>query len=196
LAKGKRSRRIGTLLFVLPIILVLALIAYAVIGTSTFQNGTLTVDAQTSSTYYQSIPLNVSASVSGTKGTTPFTISLAQGTYVVSFSSVRWFDPPLQRTLNVTGGKHSFAVGVYSPILVHVSINQDKFNATGIEAMQGVTPVVWVNLSTNYEVITSTLTGRIIIPPLQNYTYVFQKAGTYGFSVPSNPTSNLVVTIV
>ena len=196
MARSKRNRRIGTLLFLIPIILVVAVIAYAVIGTSTFRNGTLTVEGQTSSTYYQSIPLNVSVNVAGAKGVTPFTISLPPGTYVVTYSSAHWFTSPPQRIVNVTGGTHSYAVGTYSPILVHVSINQDKFNATSIEAMHGVTPVVWNNLSTNYEVITSTLTGRIVIPPLANYTYIFQHAGTYYFSFPLTPGSNIEIKVV
>jgi hypothetical protein len=194
--RSKKDGRIGTLLFLIPILLVVALVAYALVGTSTFRNGTLTVEAQTSSTYYQSRPLNESVSISGMKGITPFTVSLAQGTYVVTFASASWFSSPPQRVVNVTGGTHSFVVGTYSPIPVHVSVSSNRFNATRIQAMHAVTPVVWENLVNDYTVITSTLTGEVIIPPLQNYTYVFQRTGTFYFSFPSDPTSNIAVEVV
>ena len=192
----KRKTRFGTLIFLIPILLVVALVAFAVVDTTSFQSGTLIVRAQTSSRYYQVEYLNISVSVSGKSGVTPFTISLHQGTYTVSFASERFFQTPQSRTVNVTARQTSFAVGVYDPIPVVVSVNQDKFNTTGIEVLHQATPVIWVNPSAVYEVISSNLTGRLVIAPMQNITYVFQNTGTYPFSVIGASSPELLVTAV
>jgi hypothetical protein len=192
----KRSDRFGTLLFVIPVVLVVALAAYAVFNATLSQDGVLIVRAQTSSNYYPAEYLNVAVSVAGKSGTTPFNITLPQGTYTVTFPSQRWFTPPASRTINVTARGDSFVVGVYDPIPVTISVNETKFNTTAISVLHKVTPVIWVNPTPQYDVISSTLTGRIIIAPMQNYTYVFQESGSYSFSIIGSASPSLQVVSV
>jgi hypothetical protein len=191
-----KSSRLGTLLFLIPIILVVALVAYAIIDTIAFQNGTLIVEAQTSAKYYPAQALYLPVSVSGRAGTTPYTLSLPAGTYTVNFQSEHWFVSPPSRTVNLPGGRTSYIVGTYDPIPVIVSVDQSHFNTTSIEVMHGITPVVWVNPSSNYEVISSSLTGRLFVAPLQNFTYVFSSQGKFAFSFAGNTSPDLVVTVV
>ena len=195
--KGRRKgSRLGTLLFLIPILLVVALVAYAIIGTTSFKNGTLIVKAQTSTRYYATEFLNVSVSVAGRPGVTPFTLSLSPGTYTVSFPAQRWFTSPQSKTVTVTPGGTAYAVGVYDPIPVSVSVGQSKFNTTSVTVLHKVTPLVWINPSSDYEVITSSLTGRMIIPPMQNDTFVFQYRGTFAFSFVGTPSPELIVTSI
>jgi hypothetical protein len=195
--KGRsRNKRLGTMLFFIPIVLVLALVGYAIIDTTTFRDGTLIVRAQTSNRYYPVEYLNVSVSVSGKSGITPFHISLSPGTYTVRFPSQQWFTSPSSRTVNVTAGGTSFVVGVYNPIPVSVSLDQGKFNTSAVSVLHRVTPLIWINLSSDYEVITSDLTGRIIIAPMQNYTYVFQSQGTFAFSFVGISSPDLTVSAI
>ena len=172
------------------------MVVYAIASSTGLHNGTLIVEAQTSSTYYQSRSLSVSVSVAGTTETTPFNFSLPQGTYTVSFQTLQWYTTPASTSATVLGGGHSYAVGTYDPIPVFVSVNQDEFNATSVQVLHTVTPLIFVNLSAEYQTISSNLTGRIIIPPMQNYTYVFQKTGGFGFSFVSATSPNLLVTAV
>ena len=192
----KRERRIGTLLFLIPILVIMAFVAYAIIDGAPSYDGTLVISAQTSTRYYPAEYLNVSVGVSGQSGTTPFTLTLAQGTYTVSFTVARGFFTPADRSVNVTAGVTSYAVGVYDPIPVLVSVGQDKFNTTGVTVLHGITPLVWTNPTSQYEVVTSSLTGQILIPPMQNSTYVFQSQGTYSFTLVGTRSPQLVVTSV
>jgi len=195
--KGRgKNRRLGTFLFLIPIILVVALVAYAIIDTTTFQNGTLIVEAQTSSRYYPALTLHFPVSVSGRVGTTPYTVTLSPGTYTVNFQSEHWFTAPQSRTVSLPGGRTSYVIGTYDPIPVIVSVDQDAFNTTSIEVMHGITPVVWVNPSSVYEVIASNLTGRLFVPPLQNYSYVFSGSGKFTFAFVGSSSPDLVVTAV
>ena len=195
--KGRRkNNRFGTLLFIVPIVLVAALVAYAIVDTTSFGNGTLIIRAQTSTKYYSALYLNVTVTAAGKSGTTPLTLSLPQGTYTVTFPSQQWFTPPPSRTVNLTSRGDSFVVGVYNPIPVSVSVNQDKFNTTKITVLHRVTPLIWVNPTQNYAVISSDLTGRIIIPPLQNATYVFQNPGSYVFTIVGSTSASLQVSSV
>jgi len=195
--KGRKNNpRFGTLLFLIPILLVVALVAYAVIDTTSFQDGTLIVRAQTSARYYQTEYLNLSVSVAGRSGITPFTLSLPQGEYTVSFSSDHWFTTPPPRNVNVTSRESSFAVGVYNPIPVVVTVNSSKFNATSVAVLHQATPMIWLNPSSEYEVISSNLTGRIIIGPMQNATYIFKETGAYAFSFVGGTSAELLVNAV
>jgi len=194
-ARGKRTR-FGTLVFLIPILLVAALVAFAVIDTTNLQKGTLIVRAQTSARYYPALALDVPVSISGKAGTTPFNLTLSAGTYTVDFPAQRWFVAPHPRTVNLTAGGTSYVVGTYSPIPVFVSVDQNHFNTTSVEVLRAITPVIWVNPSSNYEVISSSLTGSLFIPPLQNYTYVFRGQGTFTFSFVGVTSHELVVTVI
>jgi len=193
--RGKKSR-FGTLVFLIPILLVVALVAFAVIDRISLQNGTLIVEAQTSAKYYPAQALDVPVSVAGKAGTTPYTLTLSAGAYTVNFPTTKWFVAPHSRTVNLTAGGTSYVVGTYSPIPVFVSVDQDHFNTTSIEVLRAITPVTWVNPSSSYEVISSNLTGRLFIPPMQNYTYVFSSQGTFAFSFVGTISHELVVTVV
>jgi hypothetical protein len=195
--KGRgKGGKLGTLLFFVPIVLVLAFVVYAILGTVTFQNGTLVVRAQTTARYYPTQYLNVSVIVSGRSGVTPFSLTLAPGTYGVSFPPQRWYVSPQSKIVNVTGGGTSYVVGVFNPISVPVSVGQGKFNTTSVAVLHKATPLVWINPSSTYEVITSDLTGNIVIPPMQNYTYIFRSTGTFAFSFVGAQSAVLVVTSV
>lgn len=194
--KRRKERRIGTLLFLIPILLLSAFFAYTIIRSANSYTGTLVIRAQTSSRYYPAEYLNVSAGVSGQTGITPFRLTLAQGTYIVSFSGERGFVTPPQRTVNVTSGVTAYAIGVYDPIPVLVSVGQDRFNTTSVTVLPGITPLVWTNPTSKSEVITSDLTGQILIPPMQNSSYVFQSQGKFSFSLVGTQSPPLVVTSV
>ena len=191
----KRRRRIGTLLFLLPVLLLVALIAYQVFATSTFQTGTLIVEAQSSTKYYSATALSVRVTVGSQAGSTPLTLALTQGVYNVTFSEQKWYITPPEKSVSVSAGKSAYAIGIYNPIVEFVSVSQGQFNTTQLSTKHGVTPVVWVNHSSVYETIDSQVTGRVIIPPLQNFTFVFQTAGTFLFSLPLVSAPSLVVNV-
>jgi len=193
--RGRRSR-FGTLVFLIPILVVVALVAFAVIDTTSLQNGTLIVEAQTSAKYYPAQALYVPVSVGGKAGTTPYTLTLSAGTYTVNFPTQRWFVAPHSRIVNLTAGGTSYVVGTYSPIPVFISVDQNHFNTTSIEVLRAITPVIWVNPSSSYEVISSNLTGRLFVPPMQNYTYVFSSQGAFTFSFIGTISHELEVTVI
>jgi hypothetical protein len=194
--KGRKKRgRFGTFLFALPIIFFAVVIAYQLISETYFNSGSLTVAAQSSGKYYQAVPLNVTASVGKQTGTTPFTISLTQGSYTVNFLPIQWYSTPASRFVSVVAGRNSYALGVYDPIVRGVSIESNQFNVTSISAKHGVTPIVWTNGMSSYAVIQGGPSGNIIIQPSQNYTFVFQSAGTYTFNLFDSRAPDLVVLV-
>jgi hypothetical protein len=183
--KGRRKRRrTGILLFLIPLFVVALAVTYQEIAANLYQTGTLVVRAQSSDRYYHSVGLNVSASVGARSGITPFNLSLTQGTYTVSYEASQWYHSPQPRSVGVIGGKTSYAIGVYDPIVEAVAISQDRFNTTQLTVMHGATPVVWLNQMGGYAVIESGPTGRVIIPPSQNFTFVFPAAGSFAVSMP------------
>lgn len=196
MSRKQSHRRLGTLLFVLPIALLVALVAYQIlVGATGTPSGTLIVEAQSSSRYYPAIALRVAVTVGSTTGYTPLTLTLTQGTYNVTYSDVKWFVTPPLKSITVSSGKSAYAVGVYNPIVEAVSVTPDQFSTTQVNALHGVTPVVWVNHSSDDVVMDSTPTGRIIIAPSQNYTYVFQSAGSFEFSLPLSSAPGMVVDV-
>jgi len=195
LSRRTKRGRIGTILFFLPVLLLVVLVAYQIVATNTLQTGTLIVEAQSSSSYYTAMALNVHVTIGGQAGSTPLTLTLTQGVYTVTFSEQKWYATPPAKSVTISAGKSTYAIGVYDPIVEFVSVSQDQFNTTQLSAKHGVTPVAWVNHSSGYETIDSQVTGRVIIPPLQNFTYVFQAAGTFLFSMPLVSTPSLVVNV-
>jgi hypothetical protein len=194
--KSRRKRgRFGTLLFALPIILFVLVIAYQLISETYFNTGTLIVEAKSSGRYYPAVSLNASVSVGTRGGTTPATLSLTQGTYTVVFTTVQWYTTPQSRTINVVAGKTSYALGVYDPIVKGVSIEGNQFNATTISAKHGVTPIVLINRMSGYAVIQGAPDGTIIIQSAQNYTHVFQNAGTYTLTLFDTSAPGLTVSV-
>ncbi len=183
-------------LFLIPTLIVLAIVGYAVIATTTVQNGTLYVRAQSSDRYYPTQRLDFPVDVAGKTVTSPANVSLPQGLYTVTFPAQTWYTSPFSETATVRSGQFSYAVGVYNPIVEVISVGSGSFNRTTLIALHNVTPVVWLNPSGNYQVIFSNVTGRVIIPPLGNYTYIFQSSGTFVFSFPLARTPTLVVRAV
>jgi hypothetical protein len=187
----RRQGRFGVLAFVVPILVVSAVVVYGVIAAGSSGTGKLIVEAQSSSTYYHIEILHVKVGVSGEPaGETPYNLSIHTGTYTVTFYQVPWFTTPASKAVNVTGGKTSYVVGTYDPVVVFVSVGGGEFNVTSASAFHDVTPLTLVNPSDQYVSIRSALTGTIIIPPLQTYTYVFSAPGAYGFSFLSSPAGN------
>jgi hypothetical protein len=189
------KRRLGILLFLVPLIIIGTIIAYQLVQGTYSQTGTLIVRAQSSARYYRSVGLNVSATVGVASGVTPFELELTQGTYKVKFSEQKWYHTPSERLVNVPRGVTSYVVGVYDPIVETVSVSHNMFNSTELIAMHGVTPVVWVNGMSDFVVISSDLTGRVSIAPSQNFTYIFQKAGVFTFSLPLTSAQELSVKV-
>jgi len=190
----KRRNRFGTFAFFIPIILIVAVLAYAIITGTASPMGKLVVSAQSSSRFYSPVGLNVSVTVGTSSGITPFRLSLTAGIYQVTYPSVPWYSTPAAREISVIGGQSSYAVGVYDPLVRVVSIAQSHFNSTSISAMHGVTPVVFVNHMDTSVVLESELTGNVPIPSSQNFTVVFEGPGTFGFTLSGNLVSlNVVV---
>ena len=192
----RRNRPVGNLLFWIPVVFVVLIVVYALISAATIPNGTLIVDAKSSTRYYPEVPLNVSVTVGKETGITPYRLSVSQGTYTVVFSQMRWYQTPATRIVNVAAGQSSYIVGIYNPSVVAVSVNATRFNQTAVEVMHGVTPLAFVDHSAGDARIQSSLTGLRIFSSGQNFTYVFQKPGSYSFSIPSSGAPDLVVTVV
>jgi hypothetical protein len=190
----RRGNRFGALVFFVPIVLIVAVIGYAVISGTASPKGTIVVTAQSSSRYYTPIELNASVTVGTASGVTPFRLLLASGIYKVTYSSLPWFSTPYARDISVIGSQSSYAVGVYDPLVRVVSIDQNHFNTTSVSALHGVTPVAFVNQMSNSVILESDVTGNIPIRPSQNFTYVFQGAGSFDFTLSG--TTQLVLTVV
>jgi len=193
--KRRKGGRFGSLVFFIPVILVLVVIAYAVIAGSVSPVGTLTITAQSSGQYYPAVGLNATAKVGAHSGVTPFSLSLTEGTYTVTFATLPWYSTPAPRTADLVAGTTTFAVGVYDPLVRTVSISGDQFNNTRLTAMHGVTPVVWVNRMSQDVVLHSPVTGNVVVPAAQNFTYVFKAAGTFTFSIPASDSPELVIAV-
>ena len=170
----------------------MAVVVYAIVSAVGSPNGTLVVEAQSSGK--NSVSLGVSVSINGQKATTPATLTLSQGTYTVTFSAVPWYTTPPARVVLVPTAKTSYVVGTYNPIEEFVSVGGGGFNRTSLSVLHGVTPVVWVNPSTTDQVIYSPPMGKVDIPPMQNFTYVYPQAGTFIVYFPVSASNSMEVT--
>ena len=193
---AKRRRRLGTLFFFIPIVLIVAVIAYAVVTGTASPVGTLIVTAQSSARYSASVTLEPQVTVGTQRETAPHTFSLDQGTYTVVYSSLTWYTTPPQRVINVTAGKTSYAVGVYDPTVETVSISGNRFSASQVGAMHGVTPVVWVNKMTEPTIIFVGSNAGVEVQPSQNLTYVFRSTGSFVISLSSSNSTSMSVFVV
>lgn len=191
----KKRGKFGTLLFALPIAVFVLVIAYQLISETYFNSGTLVVAAQSSGKYGPVVGLNVSVSVESRGGTTPITLSLVQGTYMVIFPSVQWYSTPESRSVGVVAGRTAYVLGVYDPIVKGVSIEGSQFNGTTVSAKHGVTPLVLINKMSGYAVLMGAPDGTIIIQPARNYTHVFQSTGTYMLTLFGTSSPSLTVVV-
>lgn len=177
----KRHPRLEKLVFFIPFLVILIAVVYA-FGTNLPKGpGQVVVTAETSHRYYPSRALRVVATVGGTTGTTPFNVSLSEGTYTVDFPSVPWFITPAPEAVTVLLGVNVYAIGTYEPVIKTIGVTQSAFNATSVTALHATTPVVWVNISDSYVVLNIAPVGRVVINTGQNFTYVFPQAGAFNF---------------
>jgi hypothetical protein len=182
LKRSRHSRRAGVLVFLLPVLVMVGAVSYLALQTYFFSTGTLEVQAIASVQGSGPSPMNVTAKVSGVTGTTPFQRALPQGTYTVTFQSVKWFKTPDPISVSVFSGKTAFATGTYSPISVHVGLGQDGLNSTTVDALHGVTPVVWVNTS-GQSVVLRVDGNAYDLFAGGTTTHVFTSAGTYAYTI-------------
>jgi len=177
----KRSVPFGRLVFFIPLVIVLLLVLFAFVSGSTSTAGTLIVSAQSSDN--AATPLRVTAVVQSTTSTTPFNLSLRQGTYIVNFGALAWYSAPPARTVVVPAGRAAYAVGVYQPVERIVAISGGSFNQSAVTALHGVTPVVWVNKEGVPLLLNIQGVKPVSLQAGQNFSYIFQSAGKYTFSV-------------
>src|SRR5438445_467243 len=104
--RSKRRRRVGRLLFALPLLVLTAAIVYSYLVSS--QPATLVVEARDTHTLN---PLAVQAHVNGNSVTTPTSLSLAQGVYTVTFSQLQWYQTPGDRIISLSAGHTAYALG-------------------------------------------------------------------------------------
>ncbi len=175
--KRQRKRRFGRLVFFLPAILLLAVIAYAFLTSGIGGNGTLVVQAQSS---YGSVTryIAATATVNGVSGKTPFDLALTPSMYTVTFGQLEGYTTPQPRTTPVLGGKTTFAVGVYIPIPEITGVAAGGFNMTQARGLHGITPFVWINQATEAIQLKSSAFNTVV-PPGQNFTYIFSATGHY-----------------
>lgn len=180
--KKKKESKYSPLLFFIPIIVVGALVVVAFVSSfSGSGNGSLQVEATASLYPSGSVNLAVQAGVNGTVVTTPSTLSLRPGHYVVTFADVQGFWAPTSKHIPVQSGKTVFAVEDYTPIKEVVDFSSTSFNSTHLTAVHGVTPVIWRNVSSQVVTLQSKFFGTIPVQPGGNTSYVFQTTGTYTF---------------
>ncbi|MDG7013435.1 MAG: hypothetical protein JRN11_03040 [Nitrososphaerota archaeon] len=192
MARQRQRKKLGQLLFFGPIIALIVIVLFGFGGSIAGGTGTLVVRAQGT----QQLPgeyLAVRATVAGSSHTTPFNLTLRQGTYTVSYAPLEWYRTPSPVSVTVIGGKTAYAVGSYVPTPVGVSIGPGGPNVTSARAEHGVTPVVWFNRSTATVQISSTLFS-VPIPPGANYTHTFSTPGTVLVKIfPYGGSVNVVV---
>ena len=116
--------------------------------------------------------LQVAVTVNGKEYTTPTTISVGQGNYVATFSTIEYYYPPSSR----------------------VKVTQSGFNLTSVAVLHGVTPVVWTNPSGSTVAFTGGPFSQLTLTPGESYTYIFPSIGSYEFSsVSTNSTLTVQV---
>ena len=190
--RTNRSRRVGRLLFFIPVIVVLAIVFLAFVSYLTVQTGTLVIRAQSSGRYSTSIALHPQVSIGSTTKVAPFNLTLPQSQYTVIFGPLAWYTTPAPRTMVLPLGKTAYAVGVYSPITRGIAVSQNGFNSSTVTALHGVTPVVWINAGTVPVTIEVSNVGSMILNPSENFTAIFSSSGAFSFDIPGSGLSGTV----
>ncbi|MDG7008014.1 MAG: hypothetical protein JRN06_07195 [Nitrososphaerota archaeon] len=181
--RSRRKTRFGNIIFWLPIAVVIGLVVVGLLAYSPVRSGTLVVQAVSSSRYAPPVQLQVSATVGSVTKSTPFNLTLGLGQFTVVYSAVSWYYTPPPKVVTVSGGKTTFSIGTYDPILRAVSITGQGFNSTAVSALHGVTPVVWTNEESTFEVLEITSFGHYILQPGQNHTQIFPSRGNFSFDI-------------
>ncbi|MDG6901555.1 MAG: hypothetical protein JRM80_06295 [Nitrososphaerota archaeon] len=178
-----KSKRFGRVIFFVPVVAVLALMVIGLMSIASITTGTLVLETMSSGRYSPSIQLHATVTVGSTVRTSPFNLTLSQGSYTVVYGALAWYVTPVPRSLFLPNGKTEYAVGTYSPILRGIAITPNGLNSTDITAEHGVTPVVWVNERSAVTVLVVSGVGRIPLNPYQNYTMVFPSQGSFFFDI-------------
>ena len=181
--RQRRQTRLGTALFLIPVVAIGLVVAYQLISFNTNNAGKLVVTAQAGGKFAKAGSLSVPVVVAGRSVLTPFNLTLPQGQYTVDFGRISWYSSPDNRTVTVAGGKTAYAVGVYVPIVRGVDIASKGFNVTGLTAFHGVTPVTWINDNGTYAVLQITGLENVVLGAGQNFTYIFPSGGQYGYQI-------------
>jgi hypothetical protein len=184
--RGRYNSRIGKLVFILPAIIIIILVVYAYVQLNS--PGTLIVRAESKS----GSPFSVVATVNGKTGTTPFTLTLAQGNYQVTFPSLTWYYPAQPHDVTVLPGTTVYAVAVYDPIGKVIQVNPSGFNSTTVTALHGVTQVNFTNPSGSVVTVQGAPFGNVALNPGQTLSSTYQVAGTYRYTFLSG---NQTVTV-
>jgi plastocyanin len=188
-SKSRYNSRVGKLFFILPILIIGVLVVYAFVELNS--PGTLIVQAEgcvnsvssTTTTTGNCPSINVPVTVGSKSGTTPWTLSLSQGTYTVNFTAAQWYYPPPEHEVVIDPGLTAYAVAIYNPINKVVQVSPSGFNTTSVAALHGVTLVKWTNPSSSVVTFEGSPYGRIPLDPGESYSAIFATAGTYTFNV-------------
>jgi hypothetical protein len=170
---SRYNSRLGRLMFFIPAIIIIILVVYAYVQLNS--PGTLVVSAEDQNLN----PLGIHFIVNGNNLTTPASVRLAEGSYVVSFDTIKWYYTPASREVVVTPGQTVYAVGSYQPITKFIQVTGSGFNVTSELAYHGLTPVTWKNPSTSLAVFSGGPFQQVRVDPGQSYTYVFPTIGSF-----------------
>ena len=186
LSRKKTSKWFGRLIFFIPTLAILAVVAFGLVSFPSIQSGTLIVEAMSSGRYAPSVQLHPSVTVGGESEQSPFNLTLARGEYTVVFGELSWYVTPASRSVAVSGGKTQYAVATYDPVVRVIAISSTGFNSTSTTAEHGLTPVIWVNTSNDVYTLNVQGVARISLNPGENYTTIFPSQGAFSYSLLSS----------
>ena len=176
---SKYDPRIGKLLFILPAIIIVVLVAYAYVQLNA--PGTLVVQAEDPSLAQLQVPFTVN----GASHTTPASVSLSQGSYTVTFGTIEWYYPPTAKSVAVTPGQITYSVGSYTPETKFVQVTGAGFNDTSISVFHGLTPVTWINPSSSSVTFSGGPFQQVRVNPGQPFSYTFDTIGSFQVNIGS-----------
>ena len=185
--KRGQKRRFGSLVFFIPVIILIALVLFGLYQNAENSSGVLVVEAQSqygSSSHF----ISATATVSGVVHKTPFNLTVSPGSHTVTYNALEWYRSPPPKTVTVIGGGTAYSVGVYVPTQVIVGVDQAGFNSTKVTSKGGITPVVWVNTGTLAVQLESTAFS-VVLSQGQNYTRVFTGSGSLVVSLQGTNSS-------
>jgi len=191
-SRKSKSTPLGKVVFLLPILIIIAVVVYGYFQVTA--PGTLKVEALLVNKYLpagsQNETAQVSVTVGNTQGVTPLSLSLASGTYEVSFATILWYHTPPSKELNVENDHTVYATGAYDVKVDVIQITPAGFNTTSVTAEHGVTPVEWVNTSDSPVVFSALPSGTHTLNPSQNFTTIFSSSGDYQFTTSKGNSAN------
>lgn len=175
----------------IPVVAVTALVLLGIFSYVPNTTGALIVEAQ-SAYGGSSHSIASQAAVLGVTRPTPFTLTVSPGSYSVSYLGLAWYYTPSPKSVIVIGGGTAYAVGTYTPILDFISVYSSSFNCSIVKAEHSVTPVVWIDRSTQAVQLSSPSFGAVVAPN-QNFTKVFSTPGNFTVELFGSGTTMQVV---